>query len=171
MQLIPANVMDYSGIVELANHAYRGADGWNSETQYIEGDRLTAALLRQELSAHPGAHLLVWREAQDAEILGTVWLEPRSAEVWYLGLLTVRPSLQAQGMGRALLAASEEYARSHGARRIRMTVVNVRNTLIAWYQRRGYARTGETEPFPYADNRFGTPLRDDLHFVVLEKEI
>lgn len=50
-----------------------------------------------------------------------------------------------------------------------MTVVNVRDTLIAWYIRRGYFLTGETEPFPYDDNRFGTPLRDDLAFVVLEK--
>ncbi len=50
-----------------------------------------------------------------------------------------------------------------------MTVVHVRETLILWYQRRGYTLTGETKPFPYGDNRFGTPLRDDLHFVVLEK--
>ena len=52
-----------------------------------------------------------------------------------------------------------------------MTVVWVRDALIAWYQRRGYSLTGETEPFPYGDERFGRPLRDDLHFVVLEKEI
>jgi hypothetical protein len=52
-----------------------------------------------------------------------------------------------------------------------MTVVNVRKTLIAWYERRGYALTGETKPFPYGDERFGRPLRDDLHFVVLEKDI
>jgi hypothetical protein len=50
-------------------------------------------------------------------------------------------------------------------------VVHLRDTLIAWYQRRGYLLTGETEPFPYHDQRFGWPLRDDLHFVVLEKEI
>ena len=52
-----------------------------------------------------------------------------------------------------------------------MTVVNVRDTLIAWYQRRGYALTGETKPFPYDDKRFGTPLRDDLYFVMLEKPV
>ena len=52
-----------------------------------------------------------------------------------------------------------------------MTVLHVRDTLIAWYQRRGYTLTGETKPFPYDDNRFGTPLRDDLYFVVLEKHL
>ena len=46
---------------------------------------------------------------------------------------------------------------------------HVRDTLIAWYERRGYHRTGETEPYPYGDNRFGTPLREDLEFAILEK--
>jgi len=52
-----------------------------------------------------------------------------------------------------------------------MTVVSVRESLIAWYLRRGYRLTGQTEPFPYDDHRFGTPLRDDLEFVVLEKDL
>jgi hypothetical protein len=52
-----------------------------------------------------------------------------------------------------------------------MTVVNLRDTLIAWYERRGYAPTGETEPFPYGDARFGAPRRDDLAFVVLRKRL
>ncbi len=52
-----------------------------------------------------------------------------------------------------------------------MTVVNVREVLIAWYLRRGYHKTGETNPFPYGDDRFGKPLRDDLNFVVLEKNL
>jgi hypothetical protein len=52
-----------------------------------------------------------------------------------------------------------------------MTVVNVRDTLLAWYARRGYMPTNEIEPFPYGDNRFGTPKRNDLHFVVLHKQL
>jgi hypothetical protein len=52
-----------------------------------------------------------------------------------------------------------------------MTVINVRGTLSAWYERRGYVRTGETKPFPYGDERFGLPQREDLHFEVFEKEL
>jgi hypothetical protein len=37
--------------------------------------------------------------------------------------------------------------------------------------RRGYARTGELLPFPYGNDRFGLPLRDDLQFEALEKEL
>jgi ribosomal protein S18 acetylase RimI-like enzyme len=103
--------------------------------------------------------------------LGTVWLDRRKEGIWNLGLLTIRPDLQNRQLGRTLLAAAEDFVRARGGRRIRMTVVNVRDALIAWYERRGYRLTGETQPFPYGDERYGRPLRDDLHFVVLEKDI
>jgi ribosomal protein S18 acetylase RimI-like enzyme len=86
-------------------------------------------------------------------------------------MLTVRPDLQDRQLGRGLLEAAEAHAAARGARRVRITVVNIRDTLIAWYERRGYVLTGETEPFPYGDLRFGEPQRDDLAFVVLEKAL
>jgi ribosomal protein S18 acetylase RimI-like enzyme len=175
VQLAPATEADYPAIVDLANRAYRGTGpeaSWNVEN-LIEGQRLDEAVLRDDLAAKPQAHLLLWR-AEDGALLGSVWLEPVesvAAGAWYLGLLAVDPRRQNQQLGRTLLAAAEDYARQRGATRIRMTVVQLRDTLIAWYQRRGYALTGETEPFPYGDDRFGRPLRDDLHFVVLEKSL
>jgi ribosomal protein S18 acetylase RimI-like enzyme len=115
--------------------------------------------------------LLTYRADSNGSLLGTVWLEPKENGVWYLGLLTVRPDLQNSQLGRSLLPAAEGFARERGARSIRMSVVNLRKTLIAWYERRGYIVTGETQPFPHGDERFGRPLRDDLQFVLLEKEI
>jgi GNAT superfamily N-acetyltransferase len=165
---------DYAAIIELVNLSFRGVGasaGWNSEADFIEGQRLTESLLRDDLAAKPEAFLLTYREDPNGELLGTVWLEPRKDCVWYLGLLTVRSDLQNRQMGRALLTAAEEFAKQRGACRIRMSVVNARDTLIAWYERRGYLLTGETQPFPYNDQRFGRPLRDDLHFVLLEKDI
>jgi len=170
--LIPATEADYPAIIDLANRAYRGTGpeaSWNVEN-VIEGQRLDESLLRDDLADSPDAVLLLWRE-QDGSLLGCVWLEPVGSGVWYLGLLAVEPRLQKRQLGRTLLAAAEDYARVHGARRIRMTVLHLRDTLIAWYQRRGYALTGETKPFPYGDERFGRPLRNDLHFVVLERSI
>jgi hypothetical protein len=52
-----------------------------------------------------------------------------------------------------------------------LTVIAQRVELIAWYERRGYRCTGETRPFPYGDERFGVPLRDDLTFTVLVKDL
>ena len=165
MFLARATEYEYAAIVDLSNLAFRGVGpsaGWNSEADFIEGQRLTESLLREDLAAKPDALLLTCRNDPHGELLGTVWLESKRDGVWYLGLLTIR---------RALLALAEDFAKQHGAYRIRMKVVNVRTTLIAWYQRRGYLLTAETEPFPYGDLRFGRPLRDDLSFVLLEKEI
>ena len=169
MQLTPAVESDYPAIVALANLAYRGGGGWTAEDGIIEGSRLTESLLREDLAAKPHAHLLLYRDTPDGQLLGTVWLEPQTDATWYLGLFTVHPELQNRQLGRTLLAAAEDFARNHGGKTIRMTVLNVREALIAWYERRGYTKTGETVPFPYGDDRFGKPLRDDLHFITLTK--
>jgi GNAT superfamily N-acetyltransferase len=165
---------DLAEIVDLANRAYRGTGasvGWTVETDFIEGERTSMPRLGEDLAAHPHARLLMWRAECDGSLLGSVWLEPLEDAVWYLGLLNVRPELQGRQLGRRLLAAAEREAKDHGARRIRISVLNVRDTLIAWYERRGYVRTGETKAFPYGDERFGRPLRDDLGFVILEKAV
>ena len=52
---------------------------------------------------------------------------------------------------------------------MRITVIEQRESLIAWYERRGYRRTGATKPFPYDDARVGLPKRQDLRLTVLEK--
>lgn len=175
MTLIPAAEADIDDIVALVNGAYRGdggTPGWTHEADYIDGQRTNAEALRQDLKAQPRAVLLTLRDgAPPSRLLACVWLEPAEADVWYLGLLSIRPDLQDRKLGRQVLVAAEAYAAGRGARRIQMTVVSIRDTLIAWYERRGYARTGETRSFPYDDQRVGVPRRDDLSFVVLEKPL
>jgi len=163
---------DIPGIVSLLNRAYRGAGaavGWNSEAGYIAGDRTTEPLLRTDLRTRPEAILLRWVDPANHQLSGCVWLEPLGQGQWYMGSLATDPERQNTGAGRALLGAAEQFVSERGGDRVRITVVNVRDTLIAWYERRGYRLSGETEPFPYDDDRFGTPLRDDLAFVVMEK--
>jgi GNAT superfamily N-acetyltransferase len=128
-------------------------------------------MLRQDIAANRDAALLIWRRPADAALLGCVWVEPEGDGVWYLGSLTIDPREQNSGLGGKLLAAAEGWVRERGGSEIKMTVVHVRDTLIEWYVRRGYAPTGETKPFPYGDDRFGIPTRDDLHFVVLAKRL
>ncbi|HXA39229.1 MAG TPA: GNAT family N-acetyltransferase [Phenylobacterium sp.] len=170
IQLTPAAEADLPEIAALSNWAYRGTGAvasWTVES-YLEGERTTAEALRADLAANPEAQILVWRD-ESGELQGHCWLEAGPDGAWYLGLLSVRPDRQDRKLGRTLLAAAEDHARARGGRRMQMTVINVRDTLIAWYQRRGYGLTGETRPFPYGDERFGRPLRDDLCFVVLER--
>ena len=165
---------DIPAIVKLMNRAYGGSGetaDWSTEEPYFTGDRTTDTLLRADLGKTPSASLLKWQGSHDEEIIGCVWLEPIGEGAWYLGSLSINPERQNDGLGRTLLAAAEDWTRQRGARHVRMWVVNVREALIAWYLRRGYVKTGATEPFPYGDDRFGKPLRDDLCFVVLEKSL
>lgn len=170
--LRPAIDSDVPAIVSLLNQAYRGSDtgaSWSSEAALIDGDRTNETLLRGEIASKPDATLLVWDLWNG--IQGCVWLEPLDDVTWYLGSLAVSPLLQNAQAGRRLLGAAEDWVRARGGRLIRMTVVNVRDTLIAWYERRGYQLTGESEPFPYSDERFGKPKRPDLSFLVLTKAL
>lgn len=173
MLLSPVGPEDLEAIAALVNGAYRGSEagrGWTHEGDYIDGSRTSVELLRADLE-RPGATLLAARKTPGEPPIGCVWLEPAAHGAWYLGMLTVRPDLQANGAGRRLLEAAEAYAAAKGARRIRMTVVSIRDSLIAWYHRRGYAPTGEREPFPYDDQRFGVPRVAGLEFVVLERTL
>ena len=172
MPLTDADPAEHPAVVALVNAAFRGTgagQGWTTEADYIQGQRIDLHLLREELAASPNARLLVWRDDGGRDLHGCVWLQPDKDGAWYLGMLTVRPDLQAHHLGRRILAEAEAIAAQSGARRLRMTVINIRDSLIAWYGRRGYVATLERKPFPYGDNRFGRPLRDDLCFVVLEK--
>ena len=171
VELREATEAEYLDIIAMTNRAFRepaGQADWKVET-LIDGQRVDESLLRQDL-AEPGARLLIWRDAAGAH-MGHVRLDDDGDGAWYLAMLTVRPDRQDGGLGRTLLAAAEAFARARGGKRMRMTVVHQRRELIGWYERRGYTRTGETEPFPYGDDRFGRPTQAGLYFDVLEKAL
>lgn len=165
-----AEPRDVDAIVALVESAYRGdasRAGWTTEADLLGGRRTGADEVAPLVDA--GALLVVEREGAP---IASVLVRSETPERAYLGMLTVRPTAQASGLGSALLAAAEAHARDVlGARTLRMTVISVRAELLGWYARRGYALTGERAPFPYGDPRFGEPKRDDLEFVVLEKAL
>jgi len=171
MVLRVATVDELQEVVDLVNVAFRGSEGWAVEFRVVDGPRITLAGLKADLEKKPEALQLVWRDEADDSLVGSMWVEPVGDGVWYLGLLCVRPDAQTRQLGRTLLAETEELMRTRGGRRVRITVMTVRDTLMAWYERRGYVRTGDIKPFPYGDTSVGIPLRDDLEFAVLEKEL
>lgn len=92
--------------------------------------------------------ILLMAEADGAPI-GCGQVTDRGDGSAYLGLLCVDPLLQAGGLGRQLIAAAEQTARSDfHARRMTMTVIEQRLELIAYYRRRGYEPTGRRVDFP-----------------------
>ena len=166
-----ATSADVAAIVALVESAYRGdvsRKGWTTEADLLDGQRTDPAGVA-ELIAKPGSCMLLGE--RDGTLLACANLEKRG-EAGYFGMFSVRPELQGAGIGRVMLAEAERLARDDWhCREMQMTVISVRDELIAWYERRGYRRTGIYSAFPYGDERFGIPKRDDLRFELLVKSL
>ena len=170
-----AAAADVGAIVALTESAYRGDAsrvGWTTEADLLDGQRTDAREVA-ELVARPHARMLL--AERNGQLVACCFIERQGndeAPVGYFGMFSVRPDAQGNGAGRALLAEAERVAREEWhCHAMRMTVIDVRAELIAWYERRGYRRTGEYRPFPYGDARFGVPRRDDLRFEWLAKAL
>lgn len=163
---------DIPALHRLIESAYRGEAsraGWTTEADLLEGQRTDPDDLADILADPAQIMLAAWR---GADLVGSILIADRGQGTGYFGMLSVSPTLQGGGLGRRLIdTAHAELARRFGARRVRISVLPQRDALIAWYRRLGYAPTGETLPFPYGDPRFGLPLRDDLHFIVMERPL
>ena len=167
----PATPSDIPALVELGTSAYRGdasRRGWTTEADMLDGQRIDADVLRHDIERPRSVVLLGER---DGVMLACAHVAEEGG-AGYFGMFAVRPSLQGGGVGKAMLAEAERIVRQDWRLpAMRMTVIDIRDELIAFYQRRGYVRTGLRKPFPYGDERFGVPLRDDLRFEVLEKDL
>jgi GNAT superfamily N-acetyltransferase len=163
---------DIPALLDLVQSAYRGERarmGWTHEADMLGGQRTDTAALMEILQDASQRVLL----ASDSNgLVGCVQVSDKGGGMAYLGLLSIAPERQAHGLGRVLIEAAEEYARRQfSATMMEMTVIGQREELVAYYERRGYARTGEERPFPLDDPRFGIPKRRDLSFVVLGKAL
>lgn len=167
-----ADSADVTAIVDLVQSAYRGKSserGWTTEAHLLDGQRTDAVEVAAVLS-RPGSRMVLATDA-DGKIIGCCQLELRAEAVAYFGMFSIRPDLQGHGMGDALLGEAERVAVAAGCMSMQMTVIVQRDELIAWYERRGYRRTGQLAPFPHRDERFGIPRRTDLAFELLVKAL
>ena len=167
---------DVDALVALVESAYRGDAsrvGWTTEAELLDGRRTgaddIAACIRRDRS-------MILIGERDGELLACAHVAAESSDdagdTGYFGMFSVRPQLQRAGIGKAMLAEAERIvAAEWGLPSMRMTVIDLRDELIAFYERRGYHRTGIFKPFPYGDERFGVPRRNDLRFEVLEKPL
>ena len=163
-------------LVALVNVAYRGAGappGWTSEVGLVAGERVTVDALRREFAATAGLRIYLLREPPELLACVRVEDEPgaQGEPVCHISMLAVHLRRQDAGLGRRMLEFAEAEGRQRGAQTARMSVVSIRTSLIAWYERQGYRRTGETEPFPYDDARFGLPQQRGLEFILLQKTL
>lgn len=164
-----AHESELEAILKLVNSAYRGESsraGWTTEADLIAGEVRIDMPSLQEVFAMEGSHVLVYQK--EGQIIGCVNLQNKK-EYLYLGMFSVSPLYQNAGIGKKLLKAAEEVADQLQLSKIRMSVIAVRDELIAWYKRNGYVDTGERIPFQ-EDGMSGKHLRV-LEFAVLEKTL
>ena len=164
-----ATLKDVSSLNKLINSAYRGESskkGWTTEANILEGGRTTEKELTEIIQDKKNTIL---RFTENNEIIGCVLLIEKKDQL-YLGMLTVSPTLQNSGIGKKLMQQAEIFASELGLFKIVMTVITVREELIAWYKRHGYVDTGAREPFLVSDV-FSQTSKEPLEFMVLEKRI
>jgi ribosomal protein S18 acetylase RimI-like enzyme len=161
---------DIAPIEKLVNSAYRGDSsrkGWTTEADLLDGIRTNKDVLSGMINR--GDSIVLKCSNAKNQLVGCVYLQKKEDKL-YLGMLTVAPDIQAQGIGKKLLQAAEEYAQTQQCTAITITVISLRQELIKWYERRGYKATGERKPFPSNDPRFGLP-KQQLEFIVMEKKL
>lgn len=167
----PATPADVDTVVALVESAYRGDPsraGWTTEADFLDGRRTGGDDVLAQI-ARPRSVVLLAERGGALLACAHVAVEDGAG---YFGMFSVVPGLQGGGIGKQVLAEAERIAREDfGQTVMRMTVIDIRDELIAFYERRGYRRTGQFKPFPYGDERFGLPRRDDLRFEVLEKPL
>ncbi|MGY0799145.1 GNAT family N-acetyltransferase [Lysobacter sp. A286] len=166
-----ATVADIDSLVAFVTAAYRGdssRQGWTTEADVLDGNRIDAQVLVDDIQRDRSRILLLERSG---ELLSCAHV-CEDTGAGYFGMFAVKPNLQGGGIGKRVMDEAERVVRDDWQLpMMRMTVIDVRVELIAFYERRGYRRTGVFKPFPYGDERFGIPRRDDLRFEVLEKPL
>lgn len=165
-----AIIEDVAFLAPFVNAAYRGDSsrvGWTTEADFLDGQRTDEDGIRELIEAADSMILLC---LQNEEIVGSVHLQ-KTENAAYLGMLVTRPDLQGLGIGKHLMQAAEAVVQEEwSVHKMEMTVITLRSELLAFYERRGYRRTGIIKPFP-TDARFGIPRVENLQFEVLEKEL
>jgi ribosomal protein S18 acetylase RimI-like enzyme len=169
---------DALNIAALINNAYRGETsrhGWTTEADLLSGSRTEVDEILSLIAADNSMLLLCFDVETAAEtLLGSVTLEKHgdaAPPVAHLGMFAVQPQQQGRGIGKQLLAFAEQAAvEAWGVKSMAMSVITLRQELIAFYQRRGYRLTGALKPFP-AESKLWAPLVSNLQLELMEKSL
>jgi ribosomal protein S18 acetylase RimI-like enzyme len=170
MEIIAAVLSDIPSICEILNLAYRGEEakkGWTYESDLIEGDKRTSEEDLSTLLSKKNTLFFVAKN-QNQKVIGTLLLEIKDKSL-HMGMLSVQPSLQGNGLGKMLFSKAVETGKLLHLKNILIQVVHVRTELIAWYEKLGFIPTGNISPFE-VPLEFGKP-RVPIHFMEMSYSI
>jgi len=167
LELQTAHKAQAEEIAALVNRAYNPAPenaGWTHEANLISGKRTTVERVLSLFHERSAILLLCCA----SKIVACVHVQAGPSGIAHIGMLATEPKLQTQGLGKHMLRHAEAYAKTHfGAFTFKMLILSSRPELLAFYQRRGYVETGETEEYPSTND--GRPILPGIHFLSLMK--
>lgn len=165
-----AKTADSPKIVVLVNNAYRGESsraGWTTEAELLDGVRTHDDEIKRLIHT-PRSLILIG--LIDQEVVASMHLQLVS-DAAFLGMFAVKPTGQAAGLGKAMMAEAETVVRREwSAQKILMDVISIRSELIAFYERRGYVNTGKLNDFP-VNKDLWTPKAKNLMLARMEKNL
>jgi GNAT superfamily N-acetyltransferase len=148
-----ADTRDIDAIVRLVNRAFV------AESPYVVGERINGDTVREMWAR--GTFVL---GEQNRTLLACIFIEPRAQQA-HLGLVSVEPARQGEGLGAELMTAAEARCRAAGFREMELRFINHRSELERFYQRMGFSSTGVIEPPPPARTKV------PFHFVQMTKPL
>jgi ribosomal protein S18 acetylase RimI-like enzyme len=152
-----ARPSDTAALTELVNRAYL------VERAFLDGDRTSSDEIA-ELIASGSFVVLEYAGGLCGAVLvqapgQRAGVPPSHA---YLGMLSVLPEMQGQGLGLRLVRVAEALAEATGATAMSIRVISLREELSRWYKSLGYREVG-TEPFNHHS------LKRPCHFIEMAK--
>ena len=166
-----ASPAEVEAIVALVESAYRGPAsraGWTTEADLLDGQRTDGHAVRTIIADRTAG--CCWpRRTRD--LVGCCQLERAPGGVAYFGMFSVRPGAAGPRVGPGHHGGGRADRPGRLGRHPHVDDGDppARTTSSPGTSGSVTERTGETEPFPYGDERFGIPKRPDLEFVVLEQ--
>ncbi|UNI15470.1 hypothetical protein JDV02_002000 [Purpureocillium takamizusanense] len=166
-----ATVDDATQVRELVQAAFRAPDnrqGWTADMElgarfHIGIEEVTATITRADSA--------ILMATVAGNLVASVHVAKRSNGHARLSMLSVDAAHQSNGLGRQVLEYAEAYCqRAWAATTVDLDALSTREHLLAWYQRRGYRKTGGTSPFP-REKFSDLHLPVDLCFIEMEKDL
>ncbi|KAK1721344.1 acetyltransferase [Colletotrichum acutatum] len=163
---------DAPQVAQLVEAAFRAEDSradWTADMELGRSFRYSADEVLATIN-NPDAVVLMGFDFHGVLAASVQIVFKRVAKMARIAMLSVNPQLQRSRIGRQALGSAEEYAWQHyDIKRFGLNALSSRRKLLAWYERCGYQRTGETSPFP-VDRFPRLDLPKDLCFIELEKD-
>lgn len=124
---------DTAEVEALVNHAFKYQEP-------IVGRPRTDPKRLQKLSSETDLFVV-----QDGHtIVATIYTEPNGQSI-HFGLFAIADAYRGSGLAQAMLSALNQYAKAAGAKTIDLDYTAFSPWLGAYYQRYGFAPTGQTE--------------------------